>query len=158
MQKVGNIDILVNAAGVWYDGQLEDHSDDQINQQIDINLKGVIYACKTVIPQMKKRKEGCIVNISSTSGIKAKANHSVYVASKWGVTGFTKSLQIDLMGSGVKVLGFYPGGMSTNLFKNSRKGVDNSSWMNPKKVAEIIVFMIEREESMTMDHVVVNRG
>lgn len=157
MNDLGRIDVLINAAGVWYDGQLEEYSEKQINQQIDINLKGVIFTCRAIIPQMKKRKNGSIVNISSTSGIKEKSNHCVYVASKWGVTGLTKSLQIDLMGSGVKVLGFYPGGMKTNLFKNSVRGIDNSNWMNPKQVAEIIMFMIERDETMMMDHVVVNR-
>jgi len=156
IKETGQIDILINAAGVYYDGQLEDHTIEQIDQQIDINLKGTIYTCKAILPQMKKRQAGCIVNVSSTSGIKGKPNHSAYVASKWGVTGLTKSLQIDLKDSKVKVLGFYPGGMKTNLFEDSKKSA-GADWMDPNKVAEIIVFMIERDESMIMDHVVVNR-
>ncbi len=157
INKLDQVDILINCAGVWFDGQLEDHTEEQINQLIDINLKGSIYTCKSVLPQMKKRNEGYILNVSSTSGLKGKPNHAVYVASKFGVTGLTKSLQIDLDSTKIKVAGFYPGGMKTRLFKKGKSDLDVSNWMDTDKVAEIVVFMIERDETMIMDHVVLNK-
>jgi len=156
-KQLGQVDILINAAGVWFNGQLEEHSKEQIDLQIDINLKGTVYTCKQAVALMKKENNGYIVNVSSTSGLKGQSNRCVYVASKFGVRGLTDSLKIDLKDTNIKVVGFYPGGMNTNLFKHSKNKVDTSKLMDPNKVAEIVVFAIERDESMIMDHVVVNR-
>ena len=82
---------------------------------------------------------------------------SVYVASKFGVKGFTESLEQDLEKTNIKVFGFYPGGMATGLFTKSGNDKPNSDWMNTAKVAEIIVFMIERDDSLIMNHVVLNK-
>jgi len=157
IKKVGKIDILINNAGVWLSGQLQDNKVEKISKTIDINLKGVIYTTKAVLPQMIKRKTGYIFNISSTSGLRGKNEQSVYVASKYGVTGFTKSLQRDLWNTNIKVAGFYPGGMKTKLFSKAGTILNNKNWMNTDKVALIIVFMLERDDTMIMDHVVVNR-
>lgn len=89
--------------------------------------------------------------------MKGRNNQAVYVASKYGVTGFTDSLKEDLADTNVKVSGFYPGGMNTSLFKKAGKPKDNSDWMDTNKVAEVIVFMIERDMTMVMDHVVLNK-
>jgi NADP-dependent 3-hydroxy acid dehydrogenase YdfG len=61
-------------------------------------------------------------------------------------------------GKSIKVLGFYPGGMNTNLFSKANLDKDTSKFMDPKEIAEIIVFIVERPSSINMDHVVVNRN
>lgn len=155
--QIGNIDILINNAGVWIEGQVVDNSPEQISSAIDINLKGLIYSTKAVLPTMITKNDGVIFNISSTSGIKAKGMQSVYVASKYGVKGFTESLEQDLEKTNIKVFGFYPGGMATGLFSKSGNDKPNSDWMDTSKVAEIIIFMIERDDSLIMNHVVLNK-
>jgi len=157
VKAVGKIDLVVNNAGIWICGGLEKNKYEEIDRAIDVNTKGVIYVTRAVLPQMKKSNEGYIFNVISSSGIKPKENQSVYVASKYGVTGFTKSLQKDLYGSGIKAVGFYPGGMKTNLVKKAKHDLDVSKWMEVDKVAEIVVFMIERDETMIMDHVELNK-
>jgi len=155
--EIGSIDILINNAGIWIEGSLVDNSENEISNAIDTNLKGVIFSTKAFLPKLLKSNEAHIVNISSTSGLKGRTGQPVYVASKFGVTGFTESLKEDLANTNVKVSGFYPGGMNTSLFQKAGKPKDNSDWMNTDKVAEIVVFMIERDMTMVMDHVVLNK-
>lgn len=157
VKKIGKVDILINNAGVWLEGKLQDFSKDEISETIDINLKGVIYSTKAILPQMLKQNDGYIINISSTSGLTGRSSQSVYVASKFGVTGFTKSLQEDLKETNIKIAGFYPGGMSTKLFEKAGTPKNNKDWMDTDKVAEILLFMLERDDTMIMDHVVINK-
>lgn len=151
------VDVLINNAGIWIEGQVADNTEEEISRAIDINLKGVIYTTKAFLPSLKKPTESHILNISSTSGLKGRDNQAVYVATKFGVTGFTEALKVDLASSNIKVSGFYPGGMRTSLFEKVGKPKDNKDWMDTNKVAEIIVFMIERDITMVMDHVVLNK-
>lgn len=157
VKKIGKIDILINNAGVWIEGKLQDYSVEKISEAIDINLKGVIYSTKAVLPIMLRRNNGYIINISSTSGLKGRSGQCVYVGSKYGVTGFTQSLQEDLKNTNVKVAGFYPGGMNTKLFEKAKTPKDNKDWMDTDKVAEILIFMLERDDTMILDHVVLNK-
>ncbi|MFA6501855.1 MAG: SDR family oxidoreductase [Parachlamydiales bacterium] len=154
---IGDVDVLINAAGVWIEGSIADNSGKEISDAIDTNLKGVIFSTKAFLPSLLKSNEAHIINISSTSGLKGRNNQAVYVASKFGVTGFTDSLKEDLANTNIKVSGFYPGGMNTSLFQKAGKPKDNSDWMDTNKVAEVIVFMIERDMTMIMDHVVLNK-
>lgn len=155
--QIGNIDVLINNAGVWLEGSIADNTDKQISEVIDINLKGLIYSTKAVLPTMTTKDDGIIFNISSTSGLKAKGMQSVYVASKFAVRGFTESLEQDLEKTNIKVFGFYPGGMATSLFTKAGIDKSNSDWMDTAKVAEIISFMIERDDALIMNHVVLNK-
>lgn len=155
--NIGTTDILINNAGVWLEGSLAQNSEQEISNAIDINLKGVIYTTKAFLPQLEKSQEAHIINVSSTSGLRGRANQAIYVASKYGVTGFTDSLKADLEKTNIKVSGFYPGGMRTGLFEKAGNHKEHSDWMDAGAVAEVITFMIERDASMVMDHVVVNK-
>lgn len=153
--EIDHVDVLINNAGVLQYGQLEDHSYEKIQKVINVNLAGSIYITKAFLPKMT---EGTIVNIVSTSGLVGRPNEAVYIASKWGLRGFTEALKADLANTKIRILGFYPGGMNTPLFEKSGSNRDISSFMDPKEIAEIILFMIERPDSIKMDHVVVNRN
>lgn len=157
VNEIGGVDILINNAGIWAEGRLEEHSPEIISQILSVNLLGTIFVTRAVLPLMKERNQGFILNISSTSGIRAKPNHSVYVASKYGVSGFTESLMNELQGTDIKVACLYPGGMNTKLFAKAGSVKDVSQWMDPKKVAETIVFMLESDETMVLSQVVLDR-
>lgn len=156
-REIGDIDVLINNAGIWLEGSVEKNSFDEISKLIDINLKGYIYTTKIFLPKMLEKKRGMIINISSTSGIEAKPNSSVYVASKFGVTGFTEGLKADLVGSGVKIVGVYPGGMRTELFKSAGSNREVDKFVDPKDIAKVIVNIIDEPDSMVSDHVVIRR-
>lgn len=152
-----DVDILVNNAGIWLEGLIDKNSPDEIAQCLDINLKGTIFATKAVLPSMLSKNNGFILNIVSTSGLKGRENQAVYAASKFGVSGFTKSLEIDLSKTNIKVAGFYPGGMHTNLFQKAGSSVQNEDWMDTDKVAEIIIFLLERDDTMVISSLELNK-
>ncbi|OGD54693.1 hypothetical protein A3J78_01505 [Candidatus Beckwithbacteria bacterium RBG_13_35_6] len=158
LKNIRHLDILINNAGVWLEGQLQNNKFLDIANVININLTGLICITKIILPIMLKKNHGIIFNISSTSGINPKTNQSIYIASKYGVTGFTKSLQKDLENTNIKVFGFYPGGMKTNLFNKTNSKKDVSNFMDPQQIAKIIVFILQRPQSVNMDHVVINRS
>lgn len=157
INDIGSVDILINNAGLWLEGNLEDNVAESISKVIDVNVKGVIYCTKAVLPIMKSKNGGYILNVSSTSGLKGREIQSVYVASKFAVTGFTESLKEDLKATNIKVAGFYPGGMNTKLFEKAGYPKKNSDWMDTDKVAEIIISILKLDDSMILDHVVINK-
>ena len=158
VKQIGPVDILINNAGVWLEGGLETNDPDAISQTIDVNLKGTIFITRAVLPLMKQANQGFIVNVISTSGLISRPDSMVYAASKWGAAGFTESLKENLKHTDIKVCSFYPGGMNTNLFKKADPNKDIKQWMDPAKIAEIVVFILEHDEkNMTIDSLVVKR-
>jgi len=157
ISEIGQVDILINNAGIWLEGDLDSHDPETISTVIDVNTKGVIYTTKAVLPVMKKNDNGYILNVSSTSGLKGREGQSVYVASKYAVTGFTDSLKEDLKATNIKVAGFYPGKMNTKLFEKAGFPKNNQDWMETDKVADVVVTMLKLDDSMILDHVVLNK-
>ena len=153
---VGKIDILINNAGIWTCGKLADVSENSINEIIDINVKGVIFVTKAFLSKMNETELGYIVNISSMAGLKGKDNHSVYIASKFAVTGFTEALSEDLKASNIRVIGFYPGGMNTKMFEKAGKIRDTKGWLDTDEVADVILFVL-KQKNMIIDHVVLSK-
>jgi len=112
----GKIDVLINNAGVIVNAELVDIPDKTIENVITTNTLGTIYAAKAALTRMKQQREGLILNVVSTAGLTARATRSIYNASKWAITGFTKALQEEAAEYNVRVTGFYPGTIRTNLF------------------------------------------
>ncbi len=157
VDQTGNIDVLINNAGIWLEGSLTDNTFEQISKVIDVNFKGVVFVTKVVLPILQKNNDGFIVNVSSTSGLKGRESQATYAASKFAVRGFTESLKEDLKNTNIKVVGFYPGGMSTSLFKTAGFDKANNDWMSPDKIANVMKFILEQDDTMLMDHVVINK-
>lgn len=157
ISDIGQVDVLINNAGIWLEGDLDSHDPETISTVIDVNTKGVIYTTKAVLPVMKKNDNGYILNVSSTTGLKGREGQSVYVASKYAVTGFTDSLKEDLKATNIKVAGFYPGGMNTKIFEKAGFPKKNEDWMDTDKVADVVVTMLKLDDSMILDHVVLNK-
>lgn len=160
--KHKRIDTLINNAGIWYEGFLEDHSDEIIKKVFDTVTLGTIFCTKAVVKEMKKQKSGIIMNINSIAGISTPGEagqYSVYTAAKHAVTGFTKSLSEELKGTGVKVLGFHPGGMNTEIFKIAGFNYnDNEPWMmNKTDIANIIAFILSQPTDVEIESIVVRK-
>ena len=105
--EIWKVDVVINNAGIWLEGLLDEYKYEDISKVIDVNLKGPIYVTKALLPKLKSSPDAHIINISSTSGLKGVAKQSVYVSSKMGLKGFTETLKDDLVGSNIKVSGFY---------------------------------------------------
>jgi len=99
---------------------------------------------------MKKRKTGTIVNIISQAGLYAKPNMSVYFASKWAITGFTKSIQVELAEHNIRVTGVYPGKLNTRLFQKAGIEKDMRNAIDPEEVAKAIQFILQYDDTIVV--------
>ena len=115
VEDAGDVDVLVNNAGVTRDGLLARMSDDDWNTVLDTNLGGTFNTCRAVIRGMMKRRTGSIVNVSSIVGVHGNPGQTNYSASKAGIIGFTKALARELGSRGVRANVVAPGYISTRL-------------------------------------------
>ncbi len=149
-ERFGRIDILVNSAGIYQSGTIDQVSEADWDRVLAVNLKGTFLFCKAVIPCMLERGSGAIVNISSISGRTRSQLAAVsYVASKAGVIGLTMCLASQLAGKGVRVNCVAPGSVSTPMTDlwsaEEREFIRRSIPMGrlgcPAEVASAIVYL-----------------
>ncbi|OGK58130.1 hypothetical protein A3H86_04020 [Candidatus Roizmanbacteria bacterium RIFCSPLOWO2_02_FULL_41_9] len=151
----GKIDVLINNAGIWTTGPLEAHPIDKIKDLFATNTLGTIFMTREVLPMMKAVKSGQILNVMSIAGVEeVDAYGIVYVATKHALQGFTDTLKQELQGTGIKVMGFYPGGMATNILAASgvKMEVDMKQMMRVEDIAEIIAFVLKQPADVVIDH------
>ena len=153
IKEIGKIDVLINNAGLWIQEELDYNDSDRIESVVDVNLLGVINCSKAVIPVMKENKDGLIININSQAGINHKAERVVYNATKWGVTGFTKSLQDEVAKYGIRVTNVMPGMMKTDMFKKLNIEKNMANGVDTKEVARLIRFIIETPNDVMIPEV-----
>lgn len=133
-----SVDMLVNNAGAGAFGPLEEVDEEEIHTVIDTNVKGTIFLTKVFLPLLKQ-KQGRIMNIISTAGLKGKKHESVYVASKYAIRGFTESLWKDLEGTGSSATAVYMGGMDTPFWADTDHIKDPSRLKSPLEKAKQII-------------------
>ena len=115
VEEAGELDILVNSAGLTRDGLLARMPDEDWRDVIETNLSAVFYMCRAVARSMMKRRSGSIVNVSSIVGLHGNPGQTNYAASKAGLIGFTKSLARELGSRGVRANVIAPGYVSSRL-------------------------------------------
>ncbi len=120
-EQFGGIDILVNNAGLLIEGTAEETSDATWDKIFDINLKGLFRGCRAVIPQMRQRGGGAIVNLASIDALSGAIGHLAYSASKGGVTALTRSLATDHAVDNIRVNAVCPGTITTPMVEKMFK-------------------------------------
>jgi len=121
----GRIDVLINCAGFGLAGSIEDTSADEAKDLFETNFFGLFRACKAVIPEMRKRKAGLIINIGSLAGLVPIPFQAFYSSSKYAVESFTEALRIELLPFGIRVVLIEPGDYKTGFTAN-RKTAEQS--------------------------------
>jgi NADP-dependent 3-hydroxy acid dehydrogenase YdfG len=147
-----HIDILINDAGNAHGKDpIQDGNLDDWDAMIDINVKGLLYVSKAIIPQMTERKSGHIINIGSSAGRDIYPNGNVYCGSKAAVLAITEGMRLDLNSFGIKVSAINPGMVETEFSEVRFKGAPNANdaylgykALQADDIAEIIYFMISR--------------
>lgn len=148
--KYGHIDCLINNSGKWIEGFVENNSYEEIKKVIDVNTLGTIYLTKAILPKMKEKKSGRIINVISQAGLHTKGERSIYHASKWAITGFTKSLAMEVAGFGVSVCGYYPGAMKTNFFEKVGIKKNMNKHMELDEAVRALEFIVDTPEHITI--------
>lgn len=159
-----DIDVLINNAGnahglaPIHEGDLDDW-----DAMIDGNVKGLLYVCKLVIPQMVARNNGHIINIGSIAGKEVYPNGNVYCASKHAVDAINNGMRMDLIKHGIKVSQISPGLVETEFSKVRFKGdskraatvYDGLEALQAKDIAEVAIFMLSRPAHVNISDVIV---
>ncbi len=159
-----SIDVLINNAGNAHGlAPIQEGSIDDWDAMIDINVKGLLYVSKSVMPQMLEQQRGHIVNIGSIAGKEVYPNGNVYCASKHAVDAINNGMRLDLNGTGVKVTAINPGLVETEFsmvrFKGDKERSDNVykgySPLKPEDIAETILFVVTRPPHVNVSDMIV---
>lgn len=146
----GGADVLVNCAGVFRVGQIEDAPEEDYDFQFDVNVRGTFHTIKAFGPQMLAKKKGAIVNVSSVSGMGGDYNMSLYCATKGAVIALTKAVAMDYSMKGVRVNVISPSAVKTPMFltgaseavlESFRKNMPARALCEPEWCANVIVYL-----------------
>jgi SDR family mycofactocin-dependent oxidoreductase len=174
MERFGRIDVLFNNAGICAYGFAHELTEPEWDAMLDINLKGAWIVARRVIPHMIAARRGVIVNNSSIAGLRGMARLSHYAASKWGLTGLTKSWAIELAPYDIRVVSIHPTGVDTPLndglaemegltpqqvAEQSAGNLLPVPWIEPSDVAEAVLFLVsDRARYVTGTQFVIDAG
>jgi len=155
LEQFGSIDILVNNAGITRDNLLMRMKEDEWDDVINTNLKGVFLCTKAVTRQMMKQRAGRIINISSIVGVMGNAGQANYVAAKAGVIGLTKTVARELASRNILVNAIAPGFITTEMTETLPEDVKSSMLSQiplaklgqPEDIAKAVVFLASDDAS-----------
>ncbi|MCK7591914.1 SDR family oxidoreductase [Subsaxibacter sp. CAU 1640] len=144
VEQFGQLDIVIANAGLGHFASIEDLTAEQWQETIDTNLTGAFYSIKASVDALKKSK-GYYITISSLAGTNFFANGSAYNASKFGVTGFTQAVMLDLRKYGIKVSTIMPGSVATHF--NGNEPDDSDAWkIQIEDIGQLVVDLLKMNE------------
>ncbi len=161
----GEVDLLVNCAGIMLLGDPKAQSYNEWSNMIDVNIKGILTGTNIVLSKMVKRNTGTIINISSIAGRKTFDNHAVYCGTKFAVHAITENIRKEVSGSNVRMITIAPGVVETPLLSHTtdeniksnynewKKSIE--SGLEPKKIAECVVFAYNQPQDVCIREIVI---
>jgi NAD(P)-dependent dehydrogenase (short-subunit alcohol dehydrogenase family) len=151
----GRIDVLVNNAGVDLTLSIAELTIEDWDRILAVNLRGPFVMSKHVLPEMKLRGSGHIVNIVSTAAKRAWANAAAYHASKWGLLGFSHALHVEARPQKVKVTAVIAGGMRTPFLLERFPDLDPAVLQDPENVAQTVRFVLSQPPETVIPEIMV---
>ncbi|TVR86119.1 MAG: SDR family oxidoreductase [Saprospirales bacterium] len=137
VKKFGQLDLLVANAGVGHFASIEEMTDEQWKETIDINLTGVFHTIKAGVDHLKETK-GLFITIASLAGTNFFPNGAAYNASKFGLVGFTQAVMLDLRNLGIRTSTIMPGSVATH-FNNNVPGEKDSWKIQPEDIGQMVL-------------------
>jgi NAD(P)-dependent dehydrogenase (short-subunit alcohol dehydrogenase family) len=142
-ERLGPLDVLVNNAGILLMGPFLEESDSATEREFAVNVMGVVYGMRIVLPRMRERGRGQVVNIASGASYVAPPGEASYAATKHAVVGLTDGVRAELRGTGVELTLVFPGLVNTELAAGSRP-TRGMKWIEPDTVAAAVVEAIRK--------------
>ena len=146
LEKYDTIDVLVNNASVSNGGKIEEAEAQEIQQSFNVNVVGVLFLIKAVVPAMKQAGRGFIININSQGGLYTKPERALYSGSKWALTGITKVLRAELAPDGIKVAGIYPGALERTMAVDGERSA-RPGGLPYQDMVDAVRFILSRKSS-----------
>jgi len=160
--ELGPVDVLVNAAGTDVPGPVEELDPEDWDRVLNVNLRAVFLLAQAVLPDMRSRGGGTIINIGSVAGRRGWANASAYCASKFALTGLSQALAAEGKAHRIRVSLLYPGGMDTSwgTWSPSDRGastseVSSAEALPPAHVADLITWIAASPPDMVLNEITV---
>lgn len=145
VEKYGKIDCWINNAGIQIAPSfVEDVDVKKLHNLFEINFFGYFYGCQIALSQMKKQNNGVVMNINSTAGLDGKPEISAYSSSKFAIKGLTESIRKEVKDLDIKILGVFPGGMQTDIYKEKYPD-DLKDYMEVDTVVEKVIANLKSE-------------
>ena len=155
-KEFSSIDIVINCAGIFLRKSLSDSSLEEIKNCLNVNIQAPVLLSKEFSQDMVNKKWGRIVNIGSSSSYQGFKNSSIYCASKHALLGFSRSVLDELKKYNVRTFCVSPGSIKTKMGE-TLVDQDYNTFLNPKEVAESVIFIISYDEEMIIDELRLNR-
>ncbi|GGG41651.1 SDR family oxidoreductase [Hymenobacter glacieicola] len=147
------IHVLVNNAGIGHFGPVDGFSSEDWHAMFDTNVHGLFYCTKAALPQMKKQREGHIINVASLAGTAGTANLAGYCATKYAVRGFSDALFKEVRPDGVRVTCLMPGSVETNFNGATPGQQPDPHKMQPEDIAAAIVHALEAPQTVLLSEI-----
>jgi 3-oxoacyl-[acyl-carrier protein] reductase len=145
-QQLGPVDVLVNNAGIFAAAPVDKMDALVFDRVLAVNLRGPFLMSRAVLPEMKARRRGHIVNIASTAGRRAFAGGGAYCASKFGLAGLSEAMMYEARTSDVRVSVVYPSTVATDLVRRAGMTFDEKKAIQPEDVAAGIVALVKLDD------------
>lgn len=156
IEEFGQVDLLVNNAGVGFFKLTEEVTVEEWKKVFEVNVQGVFLATKAILPHMKERKTGTIITISSDVARYTIPNGAAYTATKYAVQGFSGSVAQEVREYGIRVGTINPGMVDT-YFANSTQGLpEKHDWLKVEDIANAVVYMASAPKYMLIDEIVLH--
>lgn len=153
----GQIDLLVNNAGLAQSAAISETDIETWNNIFKVNARAPFFLCKAAVPFLKKNEKPIIINISSVVGFKGYAGQAAYASSKHALTGFTKVLAKEVQADGIRVHLISPGGVNTEMVQEMRPDINTEELIQPEEIAELVEFLVTRKGKGTIDQFYIRR-
>jgi len=158
LKEFGQIDIVINNAGIGIYGLLENSTTEDWDTMLNTNARGPYLLSRYAIPHLRKQELSFIVNIGSVVSTKGYVEQAIYTASKHALLGMSKALAKELQPDNIRVHVICPGGVNTEMVSQARPDLDLSVLMQPQDIADAVIFLVTRRGNAVIDQINIRRA